>query len=199
MRLPATLDEGVIGALGRAQHPDGFGIGHVYDGSVLTALEISPDLTLGEDGRPEGYADGVAAALPRLKADLKAQIDARAEALRLTLITPGSGQAMEYQEAYAEAVQVDAAVKANPGATFDPPAYPMLAASLGYDDDPLTGGPTTDIAGEARAVLAAYDSYQRAGAAIRGARLAAKAAVEAETDTRGAQAVLGGIVWPKFD
>lgn len=61
MRLPATLDEGVIATLGRAQHPDGFGIGHVYDGSALTALEVSPDLPLGEDGLPEGYAAALAA------------------------------------------------------------------------------------------------------------------------------------------
>ncbi|MCJ2053982.1 hypothetical protein [Methylobacterium sp. J-070] len=198
MRLPATLDEGVITTLGRAKYPTGFGVGHVYDGSTLAALEISPDLPLGADGLPEGYADGVAAALPLLKADLKAQIDARAEALRLTLITPGSGQAMEYQEAYAEAVQVDAASKANPAATFDPVAYPMLAASLGYDLDPTTGKPTVDIPGEARAVLAAYDAYQKAGAAIRAARLAAKATVEASTDTRSAQAAFGAIRWPSL-
>jgi hypothetical protein len=152
---------------------------------------------------PLAWSDAIRAAqaapppaLDALKALLKAQVDAKAEALRLTLITPGSGQAMEYQEAYAEAVQVDAAVKANAGATFDPAAYPMLAASLGYDLDPTTGKPTTDIAGEARAVLAAYDAYQRAGAAIRGVRLKAKAAIDAAADAASATAAFEAIIWP---
>lgn len=141
---------------------------------------------------------GLHMSLDPLKADLKAQVDARAEALRLTLITPGSGQAMEYQEAYAEAVQVDAAAKANAGASFDAAAYPMLSASLGYDLDPTTGKPTVDIAGEARAVLAAYDAYQKAGAAIRGVRLKGKAAIDAATDAAAARAAFAAVVWPAF-
>ena len=136
--------------------------------------------------------------LPALKVALSQQIDAAAEALRLTLITPGSGQAMEYQEAYAEAVQVDAAIKANAAVTFDPAAFPMLSASLGYDRDPSTGEPTTDIASEARAVLAAYDAYQRAGAAIRGARLKAKAEIAAATSEVAAVAIFSGLIWPKL-
>lgn len=141
---------------------------------------------------------GLAATLADLKGLLKSQVDTAAEALRLTLITPGSGQAMEYQEAYAEAVQIDAAVKASAGATFDPAAYPMLAASLGFDIDPTTGKPTTDIPGEARAVLAAYDAYQKAGASIRGARLKAKASIDATADAAAAQAAFDAIAWPPF-
>lgn len=136
--------------------------------------------------------------LGALKARLKTQVDADAEALRLTLITPGSAQAMEYQEAYAEAVQVDAAVKANANATFDPAAFPMLAASLGYDLDPETGKATTDIPGEARAVLAAYDAYQKAGAAIRATRLKGKAAIDAAATAPAAQGAFDAVAWPDF-
>ena len=138
---------------------------------------------------------GLAVRLADLKAMLRAAVDAAAEAQRLLLITPGSGQAMEYQEAYAEAVQVDAAVKASAGATFDPAAFPMLSASLGYDLDPTTGKPTIDIAGEARAVLAAYDAYQKAGAAIRGVRLKGKAAIDAAVDAAAANAAFVAIAW----
>jgi hypothetical protein len=137
---------------------------------------------------------GLYMSLAPLQADLKARVDTAAEALRLTLITPGSGQAMEYQEAYAEAVQVDQATKA--GQAVDAAAFPMLSASLGYDLDPTTGKPTTDIPGEARAVLAAYDAYQKAGAAIRSVRLKGKAAIDAAADAAGAQAAFAAIVWP---
>lgn len=136
--------------------------------------------------------------LPPLQAKLKAQVDVAAEALRLTLITPGSGQAMEYQEAYAEAVQVDATLKANASATFDPAAFPMLSASIGFDADPTTGQPTVDVPGEARAVLAAYDAYQKAGAAIRAARLKGKAAIDAATTPDAAQAAFAAVAWPSL-
>jgi hypothetical protein len=150
----------------------------------------------------ESYAAALAAAmaaptvdLATLKMQLKARIDAAAEAARLRVITPGSGQAMEYQEAYAEAVQVDAALKASASATFDATAYPMLAASVGFDVDPQTGKPTIDVAGEARAVLAAYDAYQRVGAAIRAVRLRGKAAIEAAVDADAAQDAFAAVTF----
>ena len=132
--------------------------------------------------------------LAALKSGLSRLVDADAEALRLRLITPGSGQAMEYQEAYAEAVQVDQASKA--GQALDAAAFPMLAASIGFDRDPQTGKPTVDVVGEARAVLAAYDAYQRAGAAIRGARLAAKKAIDEAATGDAARAAFAATVWP---
>lgn len=150
----------------------------------------------------EAYAAAFAAAraappvdLATLKIQLKARVDAAAEAARLQVITAGSGQAMEYQEAYAEAVQVYTTLKATPDATFDPAAFPMLSASIGLDTDPQTGQPTTDVAGEARAVLTAYDAYQRVGAAIRGARLRAKAAIDAAADAEAAQAAFGAVTF----
>lgn len=184
----AVLFQGLSRAVAFDTNPDGSPTIAVWNAAVT--------------GKPKPSDQDLAAALltpaplDPIKAALKAAVDDAAEALRLTLITPGSGQAMEYQEAYAEAVQVDAALKANASATFDPAAFPMLSASLGYDLDPTTGKATVDIAGEARAVLAAYDAYQRAGAAIRAARLKAKAAIEAAADEAAAQAAFAAIVWP---
>jgi hypothetical protein len=131
--------------------------------------------------------------LPVLKAAFSRQIDADAEALRLTLITPGSGQAMEYQETYAQARAALAA--AEPVTAFD---YPMLAATVGVDVDPQTGKPATDVLGVARSVKAAYEAYLRAGAAIRGARLLAKAEIDAASDADQARAVFAAITWPTF-
>ncbi len=167
----------------------------------LKVVDVSnvPDIAVGWIARADGtFGPPVLTTvdLTALKAMLKTQIDAAAEALRLTLITPGSGQAMEYQEAYAEAVQVDAATKA--GQTVDGAGFPMLTASIGYDVDPQTKQPTVDVVGEARAVLAAYDAYQRAGAAIRAARLRAKAAIDDAASVDAARSAFAAIAWPTF-
>ncbi|MGU3386944.1 hypothetical protein ACLBYG_20705 [Methylobacterium sp. D53M] len=194
--LTGPYDALVLSDLLHAQKGGGFvELQPVEEGQQPSFL-LSDDLARDTDGTPSGYAAAVTSRLQGVKSSLKAQVDAEAEALRLTLITPGSGQAMEYQEAYAEAVQVDAAMKANASATFDPAAFPMLAASLGFDLDPQTGKATTDIPGEARAVLAAYDAYQKAGAAIRGVRLRAKAAIDEAADAASASAAAAAIVWP---
>lgn len=129
--------------------------------------------------------------LEKLKGTLKARVDADAEALRLLLITPGSGQAMEYQEAYAQA---QAALSAS--GTVKPSDYPMLAATIGVDFDPQTGKPAADVLGVARSVKAAYEAFLLAGAAIRGTRLLAKAEIEAASDADHARAVFSAISWP---
>lgn len=189
MRVDAKLypSQAALHALGA------YAVGDVRDeAGDLVAYDVSPDVDL------TGYAAKAAEALVGLKTVLKGLVDGAAEALRLTLITPGSGQAMEYQEAYSEAVAVETALQANPGATFDRAKFPMLSASIGFDLDPGTGTPTVDVPGEARAVLAAYEAYQRAGAAIRAVRLAGKAGIDAAADEAAARAALAAIVWPKL-
>lgn len=135
----------------------------------------------------------LSASLDALKEELKTKVDAAAEKLRLRLITPGSGQAMEYQEAYAQA---QAALTA--GDAVKPEDYPMLTATIGVDIDPDTGKPAKDVLGVARSVKAAYEGYLQAGAAIRGARLLGKAEVEAASDAVLAQTVFAAIKWPAF-
>lgn len=129
--------------------------------------------------------------LPAVQSWLKAQVDIAAEALRLRLITPGSGQAMEYQEAYAQALAAQAA-----GAAATASSCPMLAASVGIDIDPDTKAPATDVLGVARAVVAAYDACLLFGAAVRAARLKGKAAIDAATSVATAGAAYDAIAWP---
>lgn len=165
------------------------------DAQIAAAL-AAPEPTLSEVAA--WLVPATAAGLAAYKADLKDQVDAAAEALRLSLITPGSGQAMEYQETFNEAVLVSNTLAATPGSAIDAAKFPMLSASVGLDTDPSTGKPTVDVTGEARAVLAAYDTYQSAGAAIRGVRLRGKAAIDAANDVAGAQAAYAAIAWPRL-
>jgi len=131
--------------------------------------------------------------LAALKVALSKRVDDAAEALRLTLITPGSGQAMEYQEAYAQARAALAVT-----GTVNASDYPMLAVTIGVDIDPNTGKPATDVLGVARSVKTAYEAYLQAGAAIRGVRLLSKAEIAASPDADQAQAVFAAIKWPAF-
>lgn len=135
---------------------------------------------------PDGVGD-----LPAIKSALKRRVDDTAEGLRLKLITPGAGQAMEYQEAYAQAQAALAAA-----GTVNASDYPMLAASIGVDIDPQSGKPATDVLGVARSVKVAYEAYLQAGAAIRGTRLLAKAEIGASADAITAQTVFAAIKWP---
>jgi hypothetical protein len=143
----------------------------------------------------ELLAHGVPASvvLPVIKAALKVAVDDRAEALRGLLITPGAGQAMEYQEAQAQAF----AVLEDPAAALAAPGrFQMLAVSVGVDLDPQTNAPATDLVGVARSIKAAYDGWQMAGAAIRGARLRGKAAIDAAVDLDAAAAAFAAVEWP---
>lgn len=139
-----------------------------HDGIVY--VDAQPDL-LAERGVP---AEAILAAA---KVAACEQIDAAAEVARLTFITPGAGQAMEYQEAITQAVSaLDAAAAGRPVSAEE---YPMLAATIGLDRDPSTGAAATDVLGVARAVKAGYAAFAVPGAAIRGLRLSAKAAIDA--------------------
>ena len=125
---------------------------------------------------PAEIAAATPSALDSLKAQLYAEIDGAAERTRLRFITPGAGQAMEYQAAAEEAVLAQA--ETDPA----PETYPMLAASIGIDVDPDTGTPATDVAGVARNVLAAQGAWAVVGAAIRCIRLGGKASVNTAAD-----------------
>lgn len=132
--------------------------------------------------REAGVPD--AAILDSLKDALAARVDEEAERLRGRVMTSGAGQAMEYQETQAQAF---AALQAP--ATATSVLFPMLAASIGLDVDPKTGVPAEDVLGVARSVVAAYRRWQDAGAAIRAARLSAKAAIAAAATPEAALAV----------
>ena len=148
------------------------------------------NMTLG-DLRDAGVPSDVV--LDLIKGHLKAAVDAKAEALRSSMTTPGTGQAMEYLEAQQQAF---AALAAPAAATAE--KYPMLAASVGIDTDPTTGQPAADILGVARSVHAAYGQWNAAGAAIRAARLAGKKAIDDATSDEAAAAAYAAIAWPSL-
>ena len=122
---------------------------------------------------------------------LRDDVDAQAEDLRLKVLTPGAGQALEYQEVQAQAAAALAAPAAASAAL-----YPMLAATIGVDIDPTTTAAATDVLGVARSVMAATTGWIAAGAAIRGARLHGKAAIDAATTIEAAAAAADAIAWP---
>lgn len=163
-------------------HPAGRETVFVEDEDVVLADYVA-------DRYPEGATWrelDAAAQLAALKAELKAAIDDAAERERLKYVTAGAGQAMEYQQAAAEAERLLAAVAADPDHEPDPADYPMLAASIGIDGDDLIEVATT--------VAGMHGQWQMIGAAIRAARLAAKTAIDAAADEAAARAVKA--VWP---
>lgn len=126
--------------------------------------------------------------LDGVKAALKARLDADAEAERLKYVTPGAGQAMEYQQAAAEADEMLTAIAVDPDYEPDPEIYPMLAASIGIDGDTLA-----DVAAT---VAAMHGQWRQIGSAIRAARLAGKQAIDAATTAEDAQAAFDAVAWP---
>jgi hypothetical protein len=121
-------------------------------------------------------------ALDEAKKAACARIDARAEALRLTVLTPGSGQMSAYlaKEAQATAYLQDA----------DPTEaeYPDL-----YNEVGITADTVHDVA---MAVLAAAETWRIFGRAIERARLSGKKAVREAIDLAGVAAAEAGVVWP---
>lgn len=119
--------------------------------------------------------------LGALKATLAAKVDADAEAARLLWITPGSGQALTYEQKRAEAERMAA------DAAPQPEAYPLLAAEVGITADTLAAVGTLV---RARAV-----AWTAVAAQIESLRLQAKAAVMAAPDAAKARAA-AGVPWP---
>lgn len=131
--------------------------------------------------------------LGAVKAHLHSRVDDLAEGFRARIVTPGAGQAMEYQEAQAQASTALALPKSKPPSPGD---FPMLDATIGVDIDPASGEPATDVLGVARSVRAAYDGWLGIGAAIRKARLAGKAAIGAAGSIETAAAAFDAVAWP---
>jgi len=107
------------------------------------------------------------------KQHIKDTIDSHAESTRLRFITPGAGQAMEYQESYAQA----RVKKANPSAVV-----PMVAADRKAGmKNPLTQQPIQSDDEAADVIIFMYEQWLLVGAAIREIRLKAKVDIDAAT------------------
>ena len=127
-------------------------------------------------------ASGLAISSEGWKAELKRLVDISAEAERLKYITPGTGQAMTYQQKVAEAQAFKAA--SNPQHAD----YPILASEVGITAETIGG--VADI------VLAAFAQWQQIGAMIESIRLGAKRDIDAAEDEGTARAIVDAIVWP---
>jgi len=177
--------------------PKEINLADVFTHDVAATLQPVPDtvtqgwrLIEGEWQPPE---QPELPALDDVKDDLKQRIDTAAETERLKYITPGSGQAMTYQEKVAQAASYTKSWLAH---TVDPDnapevnaaEYPLLAASLGIDGDTLLE--------VAETVTYAYALWQQIGAAIEATRLLAKIAIDDAADIEDAQSIFDALIWP---
>ncbi|KAB2674684.1 hypothetical protein [Brucella tritici] len=125
----------------------------------------------------------VAVGMASVRTELKARIDAAAEAERLKYITPGAGQVMTYQQKVDEARAFK--IASSPRAAD----YPVLSSEVGITAETLSE--VADI------VLAAFAQWQLIGAAIEGIRLGAKRDIDAAADEADARAIVDAIEWPQ--
>ncbi|GEM_PF-3150869 len=147
--MTSTVEEAQL-----QQPADGYSLVITPDGMVLNPFNPEPDFT-------------------NLRAWLVNTVDAEAEQVRSQFATPGSGQAMEYQEAVAQALALTAG-KAGP--------FPMLAADVAAGTvDPRTSETITSEEGAADLILWMHGQWIAVGSAVRAARLSAKVAINTGT------------------
>jgi hypothetical protein len=153
-----------------------------------TAVILGSDLPLGvaivnpPDGIPLFGGEWLQPDLAALQAEACARIDATAEALRQSILTPGTGQMAVYQakETQARAILQDP----EPNET----KYPDI-----YNEIGITADTVQEVA---MAVLAAAERWRLFGRSIEKARLAGKKAVNAAADQAALKAAEAAIAWP---
>jgi len=139
-------------------------------GSIGSAAQQQLPEDLGVVIVPQAAIVGAALDLGVLRDTAAASIDAQAEVVRQSILTPGAGQAMTYQRKEAEA---------RAWSLNNLTATPFLSAEAG-----ARGMTIADLAAE---IIELADAWVAIGAAIEGLRMGAKAAV-------GRAANLGAIV-----
>lgn len=132
--------------------------------------------------------------LDEAKQDLQMAVDEAAEEERQKYITGGSGQSMTYTEKFNQAVDYSKKWQAHMKTPTQEPEpnendYLLLKAGLGIDGSTLIEVAAT--------VTYAYAVWQQIGAAIEGARLKAKMAIEEAKTAEDAQTIFAAIEWPK--
>ena len=153
---------------------------------VASLVECGADVEQGwlqKNGKFEAPTAQEVPSLDAIKEALKRLVDASAETERLKYITPGTGQAMTYQQKVAEAQAYKAAT--NPQASD----YPILSSEVG-----ITSETFDDVA---NIVLAAFAQWQQIGAMIESIRLGAKRDIDAAGDETTARAVVDAAEWPQ--
>jgi hypothetical protein len=116
------------------------------------------------------------------------RIDLEAERARRAWLTPGVGQALEYQETVAQARGALAAPD-----PLQPADYPFLAA----DQDAHAGaGASVTLRQVAQHVMARQAAWLAAAASIKRVRLTAKRRIAAATTQAEIDVILAGVGWP---
>jgi hypothetical protein len=130
--------------------------------------------------------------LAEVKAQLTFRVDAEAEVARLRYLTPGSGQALEYQATESDARAFMAAHLA--GEVPSIADYPFLAAeALAIE---MAKGIVPDPVAVAQDVIAQADAWIAAGSEIKALRRGAKLAIEAASSPAEARAA-AQVTWPQ--
>jgi len=124
--------------------------------------------------------------LATVKDQIKAQIDAAAEAARLQFITAGAGQALTYSRKETQAR--DCLANYDDQSPPSEGTYPALDAEVDITAD--------SILGVAAIVVANADAWAPAGDAIETIRLGGKKGVVDAADLAAAYAVYDAITWP---
>jgi len=133
-------------------------------------------------------SDAPAVDMTRVKARALAMIDGAAERARLAWITPGAGQALEYEATAAEATLY----LADPHAAVQA-GIPMLEAEVAAR---TAFGEETSLKRVAEVVMRKRADWTAAAAQIKRVRLEAKMRIDAATDPAEIDAALAGVEWP---
>lgn len=156
-----------------ATHADGQGLAGLYPGCLILTVPDGTSVAIGLSWDVD---------LDAAKAAACAAIDATAETLRQTVLTPGAGQMAAYQAKEAQA----AALLNDPTPTEG--EYPDIFNEIGITAD--------SAAAVAAAVLTAAEKWRTFGRAVEKARLAGKKTVATATDTAAIIAARDGVAWP---
>lgn len=158
-------------------------------GQAVALAAGAPAVTPG-DWRLDGGTwlhDPVAVPLADVKAELLRRVNHQAEAARLRVITPGAGQALEYQATEADARAFLAADLP------DLADYPFLEAEVDAIEDATGVLPAVETV--AAEVIAQAEAWRTAGSAIKRLRRAAILAIEA-AGTEAAARAAAQVAWP---
>ena len=168
--MQIVVKDGLVLAL----HADRQNISSLYPGSLVLPVSTGTPVAIGQPWDVD---------LDAARAAVCAEIDATAETLRGTVLTPGSGQMAAYQAKEGQA----RALLADPTPTEG--EYPDIFNEIGI---------TAASAGEvAMAVMAAAERWRAYGRAVERVRLSAKKAVAEASALSGVLAARDHVDWPQ--
>jgi hypothetical protein len=129
--------------------------------------------------------------LDKLKADASVEIDKQAEACRLTFITGGAGQAMEYQATEIEGTRLLNAIAAKEA--VNEADYPFISAERAAY---AANGVDRTLESVAQEVVQLSAAWAAVGSAIKEIRRTAKLKVDSAKSAKELLEITQNISWP---